>query len=138
MGMTYSQFKQLLKKYPSKQYSDTSFYGIVFDNKKNKIYIAVSNNNSNKTKVVKSISTCSSDFKTKDGVREGISIEQLLKIYSHITISKSTDDDSEHITLQSYKNISLLLDSNDHKLLGNYYIDGVNGYVICIDVIMKN
>ena len=37
MGITYSQVKQLLKKYPSKQYSDTSFYGIVFDNKKNKV-----------------------------------------------------------------------------------------------------
>jgi hypothetical protein len=123
LGMTYNQVKSILKSYKSNLYTgdcnSSEFSGLIF-----KIgttgNIGVSDLSCNKSKIVKQINICSSNFKTKEGIRPGMKMSELLKIYPRLKIEKGMDD-IETFSPNTYSNLTIeFMSNNDGSLIGKY------------------
>lgn len=77
------------------------------------------------------VSVYSSDFRTVEDIKVGLSIENLLSIFPILEINKSAETDEEYFLIQKYstekKNTFIVyLESFDDEKLGNYDITSHN------------
>ena len=75
IGMKYSEAIQILRNYKPKVYQEScesdAWSGVKAENEKTTV-IAFSDNQCNQAKIIEEITTCSPQFKTKEGIKAGM------------------------------------------------------------------
>jgi len=126
LGMKYSEVMAILKKYNPKllQGSCNSDEWSGIRSASGKVtYITVSDRSCNRDKIVREITTCSPEFKTKQGIRAGMPIKQLVKIYPNMIVEMNLMDDTEYFSPPNYTAMIIELYDNS-KPVGKYLNGG--------------